>query len=122
MNKFWKGFTAVGLRKGGSGQARDPDGKFASGAEKEGFKVGGTADLKAQGFSPMKRGDGADKTHAARVAWQHASVTGKPATVAITAYGWSVITGNQSVAVGQPHMVVTPEGKLTAYNPKSLVE
>jgi hypothetical protein len=84
------------------------------------FEHIGRADLKAQGFKPKGRGAGNSSHEAALVAWKHAQNSGKQATAVIGGRGWGVLRPGDKVAHGQPHMTVTPEGVLHAYEPKKI--
>jgi hypothetical protein len=84
------------------------------------FEHIGRADLKAQGFKPKGRGAGNSSHEAALVAWKHAQNTGKQATAVIGGRGWGVLRPGDKVAHGQPHMTITPEGVLHAYELKKM--
>lgn len=103
------------------GTGSNSEGKPNSPHHKEGkleFQHNGKADLSKQGFKPKRRGDGGSKTEAAQVGWGHAQAIGKPATVVMTGRGWAVLSHKDAVARGQPHLVVTQEGEVHAYNGK----
>lgn len=85
-------------------------------AGERGVLLGGTIDLKAQGVKPARRAEGATIVGAARVAWGTAMATGQPAVAQITPRGWAVLRSGEKVSYGTPHIVVTPEGKLSRYD------
>ncbi len=78
-------------------------------------KAGGTIlhksmNMPEHGLKPKKRGDGSSLTETAQVLWSHAAATKQHQTAAITNLGWKVLGKGTSVAYGQPHVTVTPEG------------
>jgi hypothetical protein len=110
-------------------QPRDPSGSPTGGqwtsshqTETNQFQHVGRADLKAQGFNPKRRGHGESQHEAALVAWHHAQQTKEAATAVITPRGWTILRPGENVSLAQPHMVVTPEGELHAYNPRSITD
>ncbi len=118
-----------GIAKGNEDQPRDDHGRFAGGgggsdakpeSPHEGksgqFEHAGSADLKAQGFSPKSRGSGDSMHEAALVAWQHAKNTGATATAQPGGRGWRVVGPGQKLSYGSSHITVSPEGKLHSYS------
>jgi hypothetical protein len=88
----------------------------------EEYEHKGRADLAAQGFKPKGRGAGTSQHDAALVAWKHAQNIGKPATAVIGGRGWTVLRPGDKVPFSTPHMTVSPEGIVHAYNPKPITK
>lgn len=103
---------------GGGGSSEKPNSPHEGKAGE--FTHHGRADLAKQGFKPKGRDTSGSQHGAALVAWKSAQNTGKPATAVIGGRGWTILRDGDKVPHGTPHMTVSPEGVLHAYNPKPL--
>lgn len=82
-----------------------------------GVELGDVIDLKSRGLKPKLRGSGASTTEAVQVAWGAAKRDGKNYTVLATGLGWKVLKDTDKVPHGQPHITVTPDGKMYGFKP-----
>ena len=105
-----------GKKAEGSTSSKPPSPHASEGSGE--FEHKGSANLKAQGLKPQSRGEGNSSSAAALVCWKAAQTSGKPATVVMTGRGWAVLGKGEKLARGQPHMTVSPEGQLHAYEGK----
>jgi hypothetical protein len=77
-----------------------------------------SGNLAKQGFKPKQRtGRGPTNTEAFQAAWGHAIKSKSPVVLAATGYGLQILPPHKSLAHGQPHFVITPEGDVHKFDP-----